>query len=79
MQVHQSEGSGLKFRSEQIAYNFHGVKTRLSILGTGVLPCGSDSVRLSLTKFGGYKRTTRAAGIATTSVFRELDWDYSGN
>ena len=30
-------------------------------------------------KIGGHKRTTGEAGIATTSVFRELDWDYSGN
>ena len=27
----------------------------------------------------GHKRTTGEAGIVTTSVFRELDWDYSGN
>ena len=26
---------------------------------------------------GGHKRTTGEAGIATTGVFRELDWDYS--
>ena len=32
-QVHQCEGSGLKSRSGQMAY-FHGVKTRLSTLGT---------------------------------------------
>ena len=30
-------------------------------------------------KIGGHKRTTGEAGIVTTSVFRELDWDYSGN
>ena len=30
-------------------------------------------------KIGGHKRTTGEAGIATTGVFRELDWDYSGN
>ena len=41
-QVCQSEGSGLKSRSGQIAY-FHGVKNRLSILGTGDVPHGSDS------------------------------------
>ena len=42
-QVCQSEGSGFKSRSGQIAY-FHGVKTRLSTLGTGdVVPRGSDS------------------------------------
>ena len=33
-QVRQSEGPGFKSRSGQIAY-FHGVKTRLSTLGTG--------------------------------------------
>ena len=32
MQVRQSEGSGFKSQSGQIAY-FHGVKTRLSTLG----------------------------------------------
>ena len=37
-QVRQSEGSGFKSRS---AY-FHGVKTRLSTLGTGDVPRGSD-------------------------------------
>ena len=41
-QVCQSEGSGFKSRSGQIAY-FHGVKTRLSTLGTGDVPRGSDS------------------------------------
>ena len=41
-QVRQSEGSGFKSRSGQIAY-FHGVKTRLSTLGTGDVPRGSDS------------------------------------
>ena len=40
--VRQSEGSGFKSRSGQIAY-FHGVKTRLSTLGTGDVPRGSDS------------------------------------
>ena len=35
-------GSNPKSRSGQIAY-FHGVKTRLSTLGTGDVPCGSDS------------------------------------
>ena len=30
-------------------------------------------------KIGGHKRTTGEAEIATTSVFLELDWDYSGN
>ena len=30
-------------------------------------------------KIVGHKRTTGEPGIATTSVFRELDWDYSGN
>ena len=30
-------------------------------------------------KIGRHKRTTGEAGIATTGVFRELDWDYSGN
>ena len=39
MQVRQSEGSGFKSRSGQIAY-FHGVKTRLSL---GDVPRGSDS------------------------------------
>ena len=38
----QSEGSWFKSRSGQIAY-FHGVKTRLSTLWTGDVPCGSDS------------------------------------
>ena len=41
-QVHQSEGSGFKSRSGQIAY-FYGAKTRLSTLGTGDVPRGSDS------------------------------------
>ena len=41
--VRQSEGSGFKSRSEQIAY-FPGVKTRLSTLGTGDVPSGSDSI-----------------------------------
>ena len=35
-QVRQSERSGFKSRSGQIAY-FHGVKTRLSTLWTGVM------------------------------------------
>ena len=34
--------TGFKSRSGQIAY-FHGVKTRLSTLGTGDVPRGSDS------------------------------------
>ena len=37
------------------------------------------SVRPVYDKFGGHKTTTGEAGIVTTSVFRELDWDYSGN
>ena len=37
-----NRGSGFKFRSGQIAY-FHGVKIRLSTLGTGDVPRGSDS------------------------------------
>ena len=41
-QVRQSEGSGFKSRSGQIAY-FHGVKTSLSTLGSGDVPHGSDS------------------------------------
>ena len=41
-QVRQCEGSGVKSRSGQIGY-FHGVKTRLSTLGTGDVPRGSDS------------------------------------
>ena len=41
-QVRQSEGPGIKSRSGQIAY-FHGVKTRLSALGTSDVPRGSDS------------------------------------
>ena len=41
-QICQFEGSGFKFRSGQIAY-FHGVKTRLSQLGTGDVPRRSDS------------------------------------
>ena len=40
-QVRQCEGSGFKSRPGQIA-NFHGVKTRLSTLGTGDVPRGSD-------------------------------------
>ena len=40
-QVRQSEGSGFKSWSGQIVY-FHGVKTRLSTLGTGDVPRGSD-------------------------------------
>ena len=40
-QVRQSEGLGFKSPSGQIAY-FHGVKTRLSILGTGDVPRGSE-------------------------------------
>ena len=39
-QVRQSEGLWFKPQSGQIAY-FHGVKTRLSTLGT--VPRGSDS------------------------------------
>ena len=39
-QVRQSEGSGFKSRSGEIA-NFHSVKTRLSTLGD--VPRGSDS------------------------------------
>ena len=42
-QVRQSEGSGFKSRSGQIAYNIHGVKTRLSTLWTGGVPRGSNS------------------------------------
>ena len=42
MQVCQSEGSGFKSRSGQIAY-FNGVKTGLSTLGTGDVPRGSVS------------------------------------
>ena len=41
-QVCQSEGSGFKYRSGQIAY-LHGVKIMLSTLGTGDVPFGSDS------------------------------------
>ena len=41
-QVRQSEGSGFKSRSGQIAY-FHGVKIRLSTLGTSDDLRGSDS------------------------------------
>ena len=41
-QVRQSEGSRFKSCSGQIAY-FHGIKTRLSTLGTGDVPHGSDS------------------------------------
>ena len=40
--VRQFEGSGFRSRCGQIAY-FHGVKTRLSTLGTGDVPRGSDS------------------------------------
>ena len=42
-QVRQSERWGFKSRSGQVAY-FHGVKTRLSALGTGDVPRGSDSM-----------------------------------
>ena len=41
-QVHQSEGPEFKSWSGQIAY-FHGVKIRLSTLGTGDVPRGSNS------------------------------------
>ena len=41
-QVRQSEGSGFKSQSGQIAYS-HGVKIRLSTLGTGDVPRGSAS------------------------------------
>ena len=40
--VRQSEGPRFKSRSGKIAY-FHGVKTRLSTLGTGDVPRGSVS------------------------------------
>ena len=30
-------------------------------------------------RLGEHKRTTEEAGIVTTGVFRELDWDYRGN
>ena len=39
--VCQSEGSGYKSRSGPIAY-LHGLKTRLSTLGTGDVPRGAD-------------------------------------
>ena len=42
MQVLQSEGSVFKSRSGQVAF-FHGVKIRLSTLGTGDVARGSDS------------------------------------
>ena len=45
-------------RSGQTVY-FRGVKTRLSPLGTGDVPRGSDST--FLTKLGGHKRTTGEA------------------
>ena len=48
---------------------FHGVKTRLSTLGTGDVPRGSDSL-------GGHKRTT---GGWNRRRQWELDWDYIGN
>ena len=41
-QVRQSEGPGFNPRSGQIV-SFHGVKTRLSTIGTGDIPRGSDS------------------------------------
>ena len=41
-QVCQSEGWGFKSQSVQISY-LNGVKTRLSTLGTGDVPRGSDS------------------------------------
>ena len=56
--VCQSEGSGFKSRSGQIAY-LHGVKTRLSTLGTG------DMFLVVRNKFGGHKKTTGEAGIVT--------------
>ena len=34
---------------------------------------------LSLTKVGEHERTTGEAAIATTSLFRELDWEYGEN
>ena len=70
----QSEGSGFKFRSGQISY-VHGVKTRLSTLGLVMFLVVRTPLGLFLTKFGGHKRTTGEAGIVTTGVFRELDWD----
>ena len=62
----QSEGSGFKSR--------FGVKTRLSTLGTGVVMffvvlTPRETEGLALTKFGGHKRTTREAGIATILYF----------
>ena len=41
-QVSQCEGPGSKSRSGQLVY-FHGVKTRLSTLGTGDVPRGLGS------------------------------------
>ena len=41
-QVCQCEGSGLKSQYGHITY-LHGVKIRLSTLGTGDVPRGSDS------------------------------------
>ena len=40
--LRQSEGTAFKYQYGQIAY-FHGVKTRLSTLGTADAPRGSDS------------------------------------
>ena len=79
-QVRQSEGSGFKSRSGQIAY-FHGVKTRLSTLGTGDMFLVVRTPRktvgpVSDKKMGDIKERGEAL---TTSVFRELDWDCSGN
>ena len=82
-QVCQSKGSGFKSRSGQIAYFNDQCKNPAvnirdwwcsSWFGLHVKQYG-----LSRTKFGGHKRTTGEAGIVTTSVFREIDWDYSGN
>ena len=41
-QVRHSESSGFKSRSGQIAY-FHSITNRISTLGTGDVPRGSDS------------------------------------
>ena len=54
--------------------NWRNLKTILR--GTGL---HVKHLRSVSDKIGGHKRTTGEAGIVTTSVFWELDWDYSGN
>ena len=80
-QVRQSQDPGFKSRCRQIAH-FHGVKIRLSTLGTGDVPCGSVSTKNSWVphKIRGHKRTAGEAGIATigVSAISGINWDYIG-